>query len=361
MQDFYSSLWDFTPIEKINKNLTIVRHKLSGRLMVRRISAQDSYPVMNALTAVKHPNLMEVYSARMVDGICESLCEFINGSTIDFYVRTKPYEPAEARRIMCEICNGLTALHGHGLVHRDIKPENVMITAEGIVKIIDYNISRLQKPGQRRDTYVMGTAGYASPEQFGFAQTDGRADIYACGVLLNYMLTGCLPSERLHQGVFNTVIEKCIEVDENKRYATAEELKLVLLGKRRDRRKQLRPLPGFRGKNPFVKFMAFQGLMIYAALTLVIIFIGIPREIQNISTGVWKNIRVSIGILTLCADALLFWTAIPYILFGDVFRLSEKINPDNPKNGQYVLKILGGASILVGIVLVIIALNLSVQ
>ena len=54
---------------------------------------------------------------------------------------------------------------------RDIKPENIMITSDGTVKIIDYSISRLIKPDKRKDTTVLGTAGYASPEQFGFAQT----------------------------------------------------------------------------------------------------------------------------------------------------------------------------------------------
>ena len=57
--------------------------------------------------------------------------------------------------------------------------------------------------------------------------------------------------------------------------------------------------------------------------------------------------------LLLMADIMVFWTALPYILFGDMFRLSERINPDNPQNGKYVLRILGAASILLGVALLV--------
>ena len=62
--------------------------------------------------------------------------------------------------------------------------------------------------------------------------------------------------------------------------------------------------------------------------------------------------------LILMADIMVFWSALPYLLFGDVFRMSERINPDNPRNGKYVLRILGTASIILGFVLIFVSLNL---
>lgn len=73
-------------------------------------------------------------------------------------------------------------------------------------------------------------------------------------------------------------------------------------------------------------------------------------------TSSWKH---NMQQIILCADLLLFWTALPYVLFGDMFRLSERINPDNPKNGKYVLRILGTASIILGIVLLFGSIYIS--
>ena len=70
----------------------------------------------------------------------------------------------------------------------------------------------------------MGTAGYAAPEQYGFSQTDARADIYALGVLLNEMLVRQHPAKRLAEGVYLPTISKCIEVNVDRRYGSAREL-----------------------------------------------------------------------------------------------------------------------------------------
>ena len=191
MQITQSQFWSFSVVGNIHRNIDLVRNHATGQLMVRRISAPEDYPVMKALCGIRHPNLMSVYSVRIKDGVCVSLCEFINGVTLAFLVENNgTYRIQPAKNIICQICDGLTVLHQHGMVHRDIKPENVMLDKSGRVKIIDFSISRLMKPEKRKDTNVLGTAGYASPEQFGFGQTNGRADIYACGVLLNYLLTG---------------------------------------------------------------------------------------------------------------------------------------------------------------------------
>ena len=207
-------LWDFSFVARIHRNIDLVRNNVTGQLMIRRISPSGDFPVLQALCGIKHRNLMEVYDLRLQDGVCVSLCEYINGITLAFRVENgQLFDVKSAKRILCQICDGLTALHSRGIVHRDIKPENIMITNDGTAKIIDYSICRLTKPNQRKDTTVLGTAGYASPEQFGFAQTSATADIYACGVLLNYLLTGKLPNEELHQGALKPVIEQCIEID----------------------------------------------------------------------------------------------------------------------------------------------------
>ena len=346
-----SQLWDFSLVSQIRKNLDLVQNKFTRQLMVRRISPAADYPVLQTLCRIKHRNLMEIYDVKMQDGVCISLCEYINGMTLDMRVEYyQPFDIRSAKDILCQICDGLSQLHINGIVHRDIKPGNVMITDDGTVKIIDYSISRLIKPEQRKDTTVLGTAGYASPEQFGFTQTNGKTDIYACGVLLNYLLTGKLPNEQLHQGPLTTVIQQCIEIDENKRFASADELKKVLQGKKINRRRPFRPLPGFRSKHVFPKIITVFFYIVWIFMLFVYI-----NGFSMIMSSSLKNI---IQQLILMADIMVFWSALPYLLFGDVFRMSERINPDNPRNGKYVLRILGTASIILGFVLIFVSLYL---
>ena len=346
-----SQLWDFSLVSQIRKNLDLVQNKFTRQLMVRRISPAADYPVLQTLCRIKHRNLMEIYDVKTQDGVCISLCEYINGMTLDMRVEYyQPFDIRSAKDILCQICDGLSQLHINGIVHRDIKPGNVMITDDGTVKIIDYSISRLIKPEQRKDTTVLGTAGYASPEQFGFTQTNGKTDIYACGVLLNYLLTGKLPNEQLHQGPLTTVIQQCIEIDENKRFASADELKKVLQGKKINRRRPFRPLPGFRSKHVFPKIITVFFYIVWIFMLFVYI-----NGFSMIMSSSLKNI---IQQLILMADIMVFWSALPYLLFGDVFRMSERINPDNPRNGKYVLRILGTASIILGFVLIFVSLNL---
>ena len=346
-----SQLWDFSLVSQIRKNLDLVQNKFTRQLMVRRISPAADYPVLQTLCRIKHRNLMEIYDVKTQDGVCLSLCEYINGMTLDMRIEYyQPFDIRSAKQILCQICDGLSQLHINGIVHRDIKPGNVMITDDGTVKIIDYSISRLIKPEQRKDTTVLGTAGYASPEQFGFTQTNGKTDIYACGVLLNYLLTGKLPNEQLHQGLLTTVIQQCIEIDENKRFASADELKKVLQGKKINRRRPFRPLPGFRSKHVFPKIIT----VFFYTVWIFMLFVYINGFPMIMSSSL-KNI---IQQLILMADIMVFWSALPYLLFGDVFRMSERINPDNPRNGKYVLRILGTASIILGFVLIFVSLYL---
>ena len=351
MFDNQSQLWNISVISRLHRNIDLVRSNVTGQLMVRRLSSAGDYPVLRALCGIKHKNLMEVYDVILRDGICVSLCEFVNGSTLDFFAGRQPYDIKSAKDIMCQICDGLTVLHSRGIVHRDIKPENIMLDNSGAVKIIDYSIARVIKPNRSKDTEVLGTAGYASPEQFGFGQTDARADIYACGVLLNYLLTGCLPDERLHDGLLRTVIERCIEIDGSKRFQSADDLKKILQGRRINTRRTFRAPPGFRSKNPAAIFFTILLYLIWGFMLLLYI-----NGFDMLMTSSWKH---NMQQIILCADLLLFWTALPYVLFGDMFRLSERINPDNPKNGKYVLRILGTASIILGIVLLFGSIYIS--
>lgn len=131
--------------------------------------------------------------------------------------------------IMKDICDAMHILHSGGIIHRDITPSNIIIKNDGRAMLIDMGISRIKKKDTTHDTRVLGTAGYAAPEQFGFAQTDVTADIYACGVIMNVLLTGKLPASQKYKGKLDYIIDRCINMDPKERYRSAGELKAALI------------------------------------------------------------------------------------------------------------------------------------
>ena len=119
----------------------------------------------------------------------------------------------------------------------------------------------------------------------------------------------------------------------------------MLLGRKINTRRGFRPLPGFRGRHVFPKILTVILMTLWSLLLLMYVTGG--RALYTDDPDYMRR--------QLCFGSvlLLFWSAIPYFLFGDIFRISEKISPNNPRNGLYVLRILGAASFVVGFVLLI--------
>ena len=203
-----------------------VRHKSLDRDLVIRSFPQNvaAYEILCNLSA---PNLPEIYDTiNLCDGQIV-LEEFISGITVADVMKSGKYRYRGAKKVLISVCNALDVLHQNGIVHRDIKPENIIISDNGRVVLIDFNISRKMSPNTK-DTIVMGTVGYASPEQLGVTATDSRTDIYAMGVLLNVMITGKHPSETLAPGKAKKIVKICTAVNPNDRYQSAKKLIEVL-------------------------------------------------------------------------------------------------------------------------------------
>lgn len=210
-----------------SKSILLLRHKEQGKDIVKR-SYTGTGEVYQLLQRVAQPNLPTVYEVVESENKVTVLEEYINGITVSDVLESGLYNVRGVKKVISSVCDALEVLHTLGIVHRDVKPENIMIANNGEVVLIDFDASRLYKPHRSEDTVFVGTAGYAAPEQFGIAQSDKRADIFAVGVLMNVMLIGEHPSKKLYKGKLKRVIEKCIQIDPNKRYQSVTELKQVL-------------------------------------------------------------------------------------------------------------------------------------
>ncbi len=203
-----------------------VRNKLTKQDMVVRIfpKAVSAY---EELYAICSRNLPLIYEVVGLDDGQIVLEEFIEGVTIAEVMESGKYHYLGTRKVIRSVCYALTILHERNLVHRDIKPENIMISKDGRVVLIDFNAARKISDASK-DTVIMGTVGYASPEQLGVAQSDARTDIYAVGVLLNVMITGKHPSEKLAKGKAGKIVRKCTNVNPDERYQSAKKLSDIL-------------------------------------------------------------------------------------------------------------------------------------
>ena len=203
-----------------------LRHKDKQKdLILRRYPSP--IPAYDLLCDVISPCLPVIYD---VITCCDGqivLEEYIEGGTVADIMRGGRYRYRGAKRVLTAVCEALSILHERGIVHRDIKPENILVTPAGRVVLIDLNASRCVNTASK-DTVVMGTVGYASPEQLGVAQSDARTDLYAMGILLNIMITGEHPSVRLARGYAGRVVEKCTHIHKDGRYDSAEQLARAL-------------------------------------------------------------------------------------------------------------------------------------
>ncbi|HEY1015669.1 MAG TPA: protein kinase [Herpetosiphonaceae bacterium] len=149
------------------------------------------------LARLSHANLPRVTDHFSEDGKEYLVMEYVPGETLGSIMRDKP-PPWEIKDVL-EIAEPLTEvlhyLHSRkpAIIFRDLKPANVIRTPEGEIKLIDFGIARLFKPGQSHDTQAFGTMGYSAPEQYGQGQTDARSDVYSLAILLHQLATGFDP------------------------------------------------------------------------------------------------------------------------------------------------------------------------
>lgn len=208
----------------------LIQDAATGKILVQKAIQKDSIPVYRKLQQLESPHLAKIISCEEQQDIGMVTEEYISGETLDEKLHRQGVMPPEiVKYYIRQLLEVLEQIHAQGIVHRDISPKNVLISTDGVVKLLDFDIARRRKQNQNTDTTILGTVGFASPEQYGFLQTDATADIYALGVLMNVMLEGTLPNVHLtDRKPFCDVIKKCTEIDPQNRYQNAGELRSAL-------------------------------------------------------------------------------------------------------------------------------------
>ncbi len=143
-----------------------------------------------AAAQLNHPNIVGIYDAGEDEGVSFIVMELVEELTL---FERKPVDLDEILAIMRQICDALEHAHAHGIVHRDLKPENVILAADGAVKLTDFGLARSVASRVSTEGALVGTVLYLPPEQALGQEVDGRADLYALGVMLYELVSGRLP------------------------------------------------------------------------------------------------------------------------------------------------------------------------
>jgi eukaryotic-like serine/threonine-protein kinase len=145
-----------------------------------------------AASALDHPNICTVYEVgETAERQLYLAMAYYEGETLKQRLERGPLPVAKALDIALQVARGLAKAHHHGIVHRDIKPANLMLTSDGLVKILDFGIARL--PDQAQSGPLLGTPGYMAPEQARCGEVDARSDVWSLGVVLREMLPDAPP------------------------------------------------------------------------------------------------------------------------------------------------------------------------
>lgn len=334
-------LWDTTDIKSLGEGTMLVRNNNSGRLLIRKTMELPMLALHRKLMTLDCEQLVRIFDVCEIDGQCVALEEYIQGKTLEEIVRTGCISPETAAGYMIELCKGLQLLHANGIIHRDIKPANIMILFDGRLKIIDFDISRFSSADASHDTTILGTAGFAAPEQFGFTQTDNKSDIYAAGVLFAFMMTGQLPDRRAITGPYAKIIQKCTMLDPKDRYSSVQALQLdiqaAVVLNRHPLRKLLRTIPGFRsGKRRNALAAIYFYLM---AILVQISYIHIWWPVDKLE--MLKNLAL-----------FQFLFTFPFLFYTDFLDLSLHIPHlmhKKQKTRRMIFAVIGTVFLIVGI------------
>jgi len=218
-------------------------------------------------SALNHPNIVTIYDINQADGVHYIAMEYVAGQTLDGLIGPKGLPLKDALNFAIQIADGLGKAHAAGIIHRDLKPSNIMVTPDGLVKILDFGLAKLVDKAEppvdlnatltmarqavTEEGVILGTVSYMSPEQAAGKPVDARSDIFSFGSVLYEMLSGhrafdgetkattmaavialdpsppSAISRRLPAEV-ERVVMRCLRKDPQRRWQTMSDLKIAL-------------------------------------------------------------------------------------------------------------------------------------
>ena len=231
------------------KELYLLRRTTDGARALLRVTKdnpdEDALEEAMLLQRLDHPGIPKIYGFTEKNGKKYLLREYVEGRTLyDIVSAGGTLGTEDIFGIALKLADILCYIHGQTppVIHRDIKPQNIVVGRDGSIHLIDFGIARVQKQQRSRDTSVVLTMDYASPEQYGFEQTTPLSDIYSLGVVLLFLATGRTIRTDLEAQIVNNrlrdLIGRCIAFNPKMRIRSAEEIRRYILRSGRREKKR---------------------------------------------------------------------------------------------------------------------------
>lgn len=308
-------LSEYREIAKLDKKgrVSLVFNDRDKRVYVKKVTEGSSaciYAKVRELDFSGFPRIKEIVSD---EEKCMVIEEYISGLTVRELVEEKgAVENEKAEEYICRLCKTVALLHENGIIHRDITYNNVMITDDGGVKLIDFGIAHKADSSKDRDTVIMGTRGFAAPEQFGFSRCNERTDIYSIGILYNYMLTGTTETNSCEiNKKAEKIVEKCTRFSPEERFVSCSEIISCI------NQDTLKDTCKYHATKWYV----------WLSICLVLEMILVVGAVEAILKG--ESITENIGLIV---DGAMF-LLLPFFMFGNLFDW-QKYTPVNRLNGK---------------------------
>ncbi len=279
-----------------------------------------------AASALRHPNIVVIHDIATDRGLDFIVMELVEGQSLDAIIGRKGLQLSRALGCAVQITDGLAKAHDAGIIHRDLKPTNIMVTDDGLVKILDFGLAKLmdqdveagagrtmtvgrdEKP-RTEEGFILGTAAYMSPEQAEGKTVDARSDIFSFGAVLYEMLTGQKAFSRESRmktlaAVLNEdpkpaslakgeippeaerLLKRCLRKDPQRRWQTMSDLRVALLDLKEDSESgKLQAALAPKRKNKRTVLLAtFSVLVLVAAVILFMLVVLNPKAPAGFET-----------------------------------------------------------------------------
>lgn len=234
--------------------VALVQHLQTKQIYVKKTLDVYNLNVYSYLKDNPVHGLPRIYELIQQDRSLIIIEDFISGQSLEKILATEGAISEErVIRYTIQLCETLLKLHASTppIIHRDIKPTNIIITPNDTAILIDLNAAK-HASDKDEDTTLLGTRGYAAPEQYGFGSSGAQTDIYAIGKLMNTMLNGSF-SQQTVEGRLKPIIKKCTELTPSNRYRSIKGLRNALYRLNNGSHKAIIPIelrhllpPGFR-------------------------------------------------------------------------------------------------------------------
>lgn len=278
---FYKTIATISEPHKIY----VVQNINTNRVYIKKILDvynKNVYEYLKSHPIAHTPQIYEIYEENNTLTIIE---EYISGDTIEYLLETNhTFSNDIIRNIILQLCVIVSEFHNSSpaIIHRDIKPSNIIISPSNEIYLLDFNAAKYQTDDKSEDTTLLGTKGYAAPEQYGFGVSTKQTDIYAIGMLLNTLVNGEFSPFAAANSEFSNIIEQCIKLNANERFKDVNKI-VHLLNKNKElpisttsnqRHWQKYLPPGFRSLSPLS--------MIFSSIGYLFIFwLCLTLEVKN--------------------------------------------------------------------------------